>query len=74
MRWRKNDSSESGSRAWSRTLTRAGPKAPSVSGAGNVDGSAVEKPPPGSPVHCIGVRTASRPSTLRFSPMPISSP
>ena len=41
---------------------------------GNVDGSAVENPPPGSAVHCIGTRTARRPSAFRFSPRPISSP
>ena len=32
------------------------------------------EPGPVSPVHCIGVRTASRSSTSRFSAIPISSP
>jgi hypothetical protein len=66
--------SESGSRRWSATFTRDGPQIPSTIAAGKVDGSATEKPAPGSSLHCIGVRTLERPSTARFSPIPISSP
>ena len=67
-------SSESGSTRWDATLTACGPNSPCTSGAGNCFSSAVEKPAPGSSDHCIGVRTALRPGTSRFSPMPISSP
>ena len=38
------------------------------------DGAARENPPLRWSVHCMGVRTARRPSMSRFSPMPISSP
>lgn len=67
-------SSESGSRRWSCTFTWSGPKPPSTIGAGSRDGRAVEKPALRPEVHCIGVRTAMRPSAARSSPMPISSP
>ncbi len=66
--------SESGSPAWSRTFTRSGPYAPSVIGLGKSPPGAVENPAPSSAVHCMGVRTACRPSAARFSPIPISSP
>ena len=69
-----NDSSESGSRRWASTLTCSGPNAPSTTGPARREGGAVEKPPFRPAVHCIGVRTAMRPSAARFSPMPISSP
>ena len=67
-------SSESGSLSWSTTLTNSGPYAPSTTGPANFAGFALEKPPFWPAVHCIGVRTASRPPAARFSPMPISSP
>ena len=69
-----NDSSESGSCRWSCTLTNSGEKPPLTTGPGSCRGWAVEKPPLRPDVHCMGVRTASRPSASRSSPMPISSP
>ena len=41
---------------------------------GSLDGAAEEKPPFFVLLHCIGVRTAIRPSAARSSPIPISSP
>ena len=45
-----------------------------AAGRGSFEGRAEENPPLRSLLHCIGVRTARRPSTSRFSPIPISSP
>jgi hypothetical protein len=69
-----NDSRESGSLRWAATLTNSGENPPLTTGPGRRRGSAGEKPPLRPDVHCIGVRTASRPSASRSSPMPISSP
>ncbi len=67
-------SSDAGSRRSIVALTWAGPNAPSVTGRTSRRASAVENPPLASVDHCIGERTAMRPSIARFSPMPISSP
>ncbi|CPU60836.1 Uncharacterised protein [Mycobacteroides abscessus] len=67
-------SSESGSRRWSATLTCSGAYPSPGSGAASRRAGARENPPFGPDVHCMGVRTARRPGTSRFSPMPISSP
>ena len=69
-----NARSDSGDRRWSSTFTCSGAYPPSTTGAARVDGGAVEKPPFGPLDHCMGVRTAARPSAARFSPIPISSP
>jgi hypothetical protein len=69
-----NDSSESGSLRCAATLTNSGENPPLTTGPGSLPGDAGENPPLRPDVHCIGVRTASRPSASRSSPMPISSP
>ena len=62
--------SESGVVRWSATLTCSGPKGLTTTGRHRRDGAADVQPPD----HCMGERTAKRPSMPRFSPLPISAP
>ena len=61
-------SSESGSRRWSATLTCSGRSPPSAIGRTSCRAGAWRSRRSGRRVHCIGVRTASRPSARGSRP------